>query len=104
MPCCLQIQVMETLTHASSQMVRPYMHLVGWLNEQRYMTYVVVNLLDILNHHYQAGFIVNEHCEIIQTLIFRQSFEEITATPGKLNCGLTCALIQIHCINNSLLM
>ncbi|KAG2346414.1 hypothetical protein BDR05DRAFT_878375 [Suillus weaverae] len=37
----------------------------------------------------EAGFIVNEHCEIIPTSIFRRSFEEIAATPGELECGLT---------------
>ncbi|KAG1736269.1 hypothetical protein EDD22DRAFT_745936, partial [Suillus occidentalis] len=37
----------------------------------------------------EAGFIVNEHREIIPTSIFMRSFEEITATPGELDCGLT---------------
>ncbi|KAG1837184.1 hypothetical protein DFJ58DRAFT_669093 [Suillus subalutaceus] len=40
-----------------------------------------------------AGFIVNEQCEIIPTSMFMRSFEEIAATPGELDCGLTRALI-----------
>ncbi|KAG2110584.1 uncharacterized protein F5147DRAFT_745166 [Suillus discolor] len=37
----------------------------------------------------EAGFIVNEQREIISTSMFVRSFEEIAATPGELDCGLT---------------
>ncbi|KAG1795226.1 hypothetical protein EV424DRAFT_1306863, partial [Suillus variegatus] len=37
----------------------------------------------------EAGFIINEQREIIPTSMFVQLYEEITATPGELDCGLT---------------
>lgn len=38
---------------------------------------------------YQAGFIVSDDEEIIPTSMFTQSFGDIAATCGELDCGLT---------------
>ncbi|KAG1733337.1 uncharacterized protein EDB91DRAFT_1010726, partial [Suillus paluster] len=37
----------------------------------------------------EAGFIVHDEQEIIPTSVFMRSFEDIAATQGELNCGLT---------------
>ncbi|KAG1844796.1 hypothetical protein DFJ58DRAFT_717578 [Suillus subalutaceus] len=45
-------------------------------------------------HYIKAGFIVNEQQEIIPTSMFMRSFEEIAATPGELDCGLTPSSVK----------